>query len=196
MTIETKRPKVNSESQKELDRAQENFDAYEKNIKDLTLDRMNEAPKRELEPQTKMSQSEIEDAKRIWLKPKRSIGSPQKFNENFREDYEFQKEYVQFIAEHKEIIGESIEIWTRPFGGLPAEEWEVPTNKPVWGPRYLAEQIRRKSYHRMKTENSIMTQSLGVGQMYGQMVVDTTIPRLTAEPVSSRKSVFMGSNSF
>jgi len=63
----------------------------------------------------------------------------------------FQKEYVQFIAENKEIIGETIEIWTRPFGGMPAEFWKVPVNKPVWGPRYLAEQIKRCYYLVIKT---------------------------------------------
>lgn len=191
-----KRPKThNSASERELDRAQEQFDAFDANIKDLTLDRMNEAPKLELEPQTKLSQQELSHKKDIYLKPKKSIGCREKFNEKFRADYEFQKEYVHFIFEHKEIIGDSIDMWTRPFPGMPAEEWEIPANTPVWGPRYLAEQISRKFYHRLVMKQAT-TGGDGMGQYYGQMAADTTVPRLEAKPVSTRKSIFMGSNQF
>lgn len=193
---QVKKPQAKtSQVEKELDKAQQQFEAFDKQVKDLTLDRMNETKKEEVEPQTKLSSKEIEDSSKIWLKPKRSIGSRDKFNEKFREELNFQKEYVQFIAENKEIVGEAIEIWTRPFGGMSAEYWEVPVNKPVWGPRYLAEQIKRKYYHRLKTEDKVTSNS-SMGQMYGQMVVDTTVQRLDAVPVSSRKSIFMGTNNF
>jgi len=192
----TEKTKVqNSASTKELDKAQSQFDAFDQNIKDLTMDRMNMAPKQETEPQTKLSQKEIEKTKDIYLKPKRTIGCRDKFNENYREQYNADKEYVRFIAENKEIIGEKIEIWTRPYSGMPAEMWEVPVNTVVWGPRYLAEQIKRKYYHRMTMQQNIVSQE-GFGQMYGQMAVDTTIQRLDARPVSSNKSVFMGAVNF
>lgn len=184
------------QAEKETEKLQKQFDAYEAQIKDLTLDRMNEAPKQEVEAQTKLSQKQLENSKDIWLKPKRSIRNNDKFNERFREEYEFQKEYVQFIAENREIIGETLDLWTRPYGGMPAEEWEVPVNKPVWGPRYLAEQISRKFYHRLKMENSVITGQDSTGSYYGTMVVDTTVPRLTAEPVTQRKSIFMGAKAF
>jgi hypothetical protein len=129
------------------------------------------------------------------LKPKRTIGCRDKFNEAYREQYNFDKEYVKFIGENKEIIGENIEIWTRPYGGMPAEMWEVPVNTPVWGPRYLAEQIKRKFYHRLIMKQNVVS-SDGIGQMYGQMAVDTTVPRLDARPVSTHKSVFMGAVNF
>lgn len=185
-----------TKAEKETEKLQKQFDAYEAQIKDLTLDRMNEAPKQEVEAQTKLSQKQLENSKDIWLKPKRSIRNNDKFNERFREEYEFQKEYVQFIAENREIIGETLDLWTRPYGGMPAEEWEVPVNKPVWGPRYLAEQISRKFYHRLKMENSVITGQDSTGSYYGTMVVDTTVPRLTAEPVTQRKSIFMGAKAF
>ena len=41
-----------AKKESELDKAQEQFDAFDKNIKDLTLDRMNAATKEEVEPQT------------------------------------------------------------------------------------------------------------------------------------------------
>ena len=189
------KPKVNSAGEKELDKAVEQFQAFDENVKSLTLDRMNQAPKLEVEPQTKMSQGEIADSKDIYLKPHRSISSREKFNEDFRKDYNFSKEYVYFIAENHEIIGEDIDIWTKPFAGLPAEWWKVPVNKPVWGPRYLAERIKGCSYHRLKMEETV-TQASGMGQIYGQMVADTTIQRLDARPATKTKSIFMGAHAF
>jgi len=179
-------------TKKELDQLAEKAEAFESQVKNLTLDRMNEAPKEELEPQTQLSQKQLEKSKEIYLKPERTIGSKEPFNEKFREDYNFSKEYVQFIAENKEVIGEAIEAWTKKFPGVPAEFWKVPVNKPVWGPRYLAEQIRRKTYHRLQMEQNNVVGADGMGTYFGQMVADKTIARLTAEPVSVRKSIFMG----
>jgi len=194
--LKTKPKLTNSASQNELDKAEKQFEAFDANIKEMTLDRMNQAPKADVEPQTKLSTREIEKAPGIYLKPERVINAKDKFNEKFREKYNFDKEYVQFVAENKEIIGEMIEIWTRPYGGMPAEFWKVPVNKPVWGPRYLAEQIKRKYYHRLVMQPNMITGSDGMGQYYGSMAVDTTVPRLNAEPVSTRKSIFMGASSF
>jgi flagellar biosynthesis chaperone FliJ len=188
--------KSNSPAAQELDRVQKQFDAFDDQIKSLTQDRMNEAPKQEIEEQTKIASRDIDKSKEIWLKPIKAHPSREKFNEKYRESINFDKQYVQFIAENYELIGESIDIWTKPYPGMPAEEWLVPTNKPVWGPRYLAEQIKRKNYHVLKMENSIVTGQNKAGTMYGQMAVDTTKQRLDARPVSTRKSIFMGERSF
>ena len=56
---ETKRPKVNSESQKELDRAEVQFKEFNDQVTALTLDRMNEAPEKEVESQNKLLDSGI-----------------------------------------------------------------------------------------------------------------------------------------
>lgn len=188
---EKKAREINSE----LERAQKQLDAFEADVKSMTLDRMNQAPKEETEPQTKLSSNQIAAAKQIYLKPERAISGRDKFNERFRDEYEFAKQYVQFIAENKEIIGETIEIWTRPYGGIAAEFWKVPVNKPVWGPRYLAEQIRRKTYHRLMMQPSVVGAD-SMGQYYGSMAVDTIVHRLNAEPVIPRKSVFVGEGAF
>jgi hypothetical protein len=194
---EEKKPRMRSlEAQTEIEKCRQRLDAFEEQVKELTLDRLNQTPKAEEEPQTKLSSKQIEKSKDIYLKPERSIGSKEKFNEKFREEYNFAKEYVQFIAENKEIIGEAIEIWTKPFPGMPAEYWKVPTNKPIWGPRYLAEQIKRKYYHRLVMQSNVLTNSDGMGQYYGTMAADTTIQRLNAEPVNTKKSVFMGAANF
>ncbi len=191
------RPKTtNSLAEKELDKAQEQFDAFDKDIKTMTHDRMNATPKQEVEPQTKLSQVDISKSKETYLKPKRSISSKEKFNEDYREQYNFDKEYVHFIAENKEIIGESIDVWTKPYAGLPAEWWEVPVNKPVWGPRYLAERIKGCSYRRLKMEENKSFGSDHAAQYFGTVAIDTTVQRLDAIPVTNRKSIFMGAGGF
>lgn len=182
ITLMNKNPLVEAEKQ---------FEKFDEDCKNLTMDRLNQTPKEEVEPQTKLSQKEIDKSKQHYLKPERSINNNQKFNENFREKYDFQRQYVQFIAENKEIIGDTIELWTRPFGGVAAEFWKVPVNKPVWGPRYLAEQIKRKFYHRLIMQPTVSNAD-GMGQYYGTLAADTTIQRLDANPVSTSRSFFMG----
>jgi len=203
------KPKASSSfAQNELDKAEKQFEKFNENVKEMTLDRMNSAPKEESESQTKLSSREMQNSKDIYLKPKKSLppgvdpktGKKEVFNEKFRSSYEFAKEYVQFVAEHKEILGEGInDIWTKPFPGIDAECWDVPTNKPIWGPRYLAEQIKRKSYHRFTmedTKSSNLVNGGGMGQFYGAIAVDNTIQRLDAHPVSQQKSIFMGTGGF
>lgn len=187
---------LNSASERELDKAQKQFDEFDTQVKEMTMDRMNASPKEEVEQQTKLSQNEITKLPDHYLKPHKVIGSREQFNEKFRDEYNYKKEYVQFIAENKELIGESLDLWTKPFPGVNAEEWIVPVNTPVWGPRYLAEQIKRKSYHRLIMKENVFTENTRAGAMYGKMAADTTIQRLDAIPVSSRKSIFMGSEKF
>lgn len=199
--VEAKKPNVNSAGQKELDQAAKQLESFEKEVKDLTLDRMSAAPKEESEQQTKLSSREIEKANDVYLKASRTIASREKFNERYRDDWNHSKEYVKFIAENKEIIGEHVEMWTKPFPGVPAEFWEVPTNKPVWGPRYLAEQIKRCSYHRLSMSEKMSADNLvgshGMGSIYGKIVVDASVQRLDAIPVNDKKkSIFLGASGF
>lgn len=185
-----------SQAVQELERAKEKIDTFDASIKEMTLDRMNMAPKEEREPQTKLSQREIANSTDIYLKPSRSISSQEKFNESFRESYNYDKEYVFFIAENNELIGENLEMWTKPYPGMPAEFWEVPANKPIWGPRYLAEQIKRKSYHRLIMKDTVTGNAEIGGQWFGQMAADTTIQRLDARPATKKKSIFLSSSGF
>jgi hypothetical protein len=190
------RPRSTSSlAEKEMDKAEDQFKKFDEEVKEMTMDRLNAAPKPDVEPQTKLSQRDIEKSKDIYLKPFSTIGCRDKFNEKYREQYDFAKEYVQFTAENKEIIGETIEMWTRPFAGVNAEFWKIPCNKPVWAPRYVAEQLKKKYYHRLVMQQNV-NGSDGNGQYYGTMAVDTTVQRLDAIPVSSRKSIFMGANAF
>lgn len=185
---------------KELEAAAEKFDKFDASIKEMTLDQMNLAPKQETESQSdqlKISQKEKDKKGNIYLKPERTIGCKESFNEKFREEYNFKKEYVQFEAENTEIIGETIEAWTKKFPGQPAEFWKIPVNTPVWGPRYLAEQLSSRTYHRLVMKQDKITGSDQQGNQYfGAMASDTTINRLNARPVNTKRSVFMGASGF
>jgi hypothetical protein len=202
ITPKAARPKVNSASQKELDKVEAQCERFDEEVKALTMDRLSATPREETE-EPKVSQKQIDKNNGLYLKPKRSMFPPPhpktgeivKFNEKFRDEYNFKKEYVNFIFENKEIVGETTTVWTKPYPGIPAEEWEIPTNKPVWAPRYLAEQIKRKFYHRLKMEDR-PTGGDGNAQYYGAMAVDTTVQRLDAHPVNNRKSIFMGASGF
>lgn len=189
------KPKVSGSAQKELDKAAQHFDAFKENMETLTLDRMNAAKKEETEPQTKISSREASKNDPLYLKPRRQISSKEKFNEDHRSDYNFAMERVNFIAENNEIIGETIEMWTKPFPGMAAEQWEVPTNKAVNGPRHLAEQIKRCTYHRLSMADNA-TNVTGQGTYYGTMIADKVLQRLDARPISDKKSVFMGASNF
>lgn len=201
----TEKPKmINSESQKQIDKAEKQLEAFDNNIKEMTMDRVNQlSPKVDRPDEAPISQKDLMNSKDVYLKPEKIIGAGvnpktgerEKFNEKFRAAYEYDKELVQFQAVNNEIIGETLEIWTKPYGGMNCEFWKVPVNKAVWGPRYLAEQIKRKFYHRLKTEDRVTNQGEGMSY-YGSMAVDHMIQRLDAYPVSQKRSFFMGAKNF
>ena len=181
----SERPKVNSAGQKELDKVQEQFDNFDAQVKSLTLDKKNEAPIADFEPQTKTSGREQQAAGVVYIKPARTIGSKEKFNEAFREDYERAKKYVKCIVENYEIQGERVDMWTKPFPGMPAELWELPTNKPIAVPGYVAERCSNCCYHRLHMDENKTISADGMGTYYGAMAVKETKRRIDARPVGN-----------
>jgi hypothetical protein len=189
--------KTSLEGNKELEKVEEQFKEFEKDVEEMTFDRMNLVPKLEMEPQTKLAQSEIANMQDIYLKPIQSIASKEPFNEKYRSSYEYDKQYVHIIAENNEIKGDTIEMWTKPYPGMPAQFWQVPVNKPIHVPRFLAEQIKRKFYHRLEMREQSVTGGDFAGQYYGKMVVDTTVLRLDARQAMNKKQLmFMGARNF
>jgi hypothetical protein len=186
----------NSASAKEMDKVEKQLDAFNENVESLTLDNMNRAKKFEIEPQTKLSQQELFNTTDIFLKPFKTISSGDKFNEKYRDSWNFDKQTVYFIAENKEIIGEHIEMWTKPYAGVPAEFWKVPVNKPIHGPRYLAEQIKRCTYHTLVMKKGTSAGVDEFGEYQGVMAASNTVNRLDATPATKQRSIFMGSNNF
>lgn len=182
------RPRLNSKAQNELNAAEEKFDEFKEQCTTLSQDAPKDLPVEDRAPQTQMSRNDLRRARDLHLKPSRTIfpsANPktqkfETFNERYRKDYEQKKEYIQFIAENKEIIGETLTVWTKPFAGIPAEEWSVPVNQPVWGPRYLYDKIRKCRYTRLFMDESRQTSTDGNITHYGQMVAKSKIQRLDA----------------
>lgn len=193
---DNKKPRVNSEGERELIKVEEQFKDFDNQVKSFSMD-SNQLPLKETENQTKLSSKDIEKSKGIYLKPSKSVGPGPKenFNEKFRDDYNFRKEIVNFIAEN-DIIGETIELWTKPFPGMNCEFWQVPVNIPVWGPRHLAERIADCNYRVLEMKEEMATQNTAGGQFYGKVVAKSMVSRLKAYPVSERKSIFMGEGGF
>ena len=198
------KPKLKSgDAQREIDRVEANIEATRDSISALSLDELNKAPKHEVEQQTRMSTRELQNAKQTYLKPLKTIyavdpktGKRPQLNPKFEAARNFDSQQVCFTAENNMMIGQKIEIWTLPYGGMPAEYWEVPCNTPVWGPRYLAEQIKRKCYHIIEMNQQTMTGADGFGSYTGAVEVKKTVQRLDAHPVSQNKSIFMGAVNF
>ena len=180
----SERPRVNAKGQQELDKAQETLDNFKEQIIAATSDVAEVGKIEEYEPQTKLSRREAEGMGPIILKPKRTIGSKEKFNEKFRAEYEDSKKYVKFIAENIEVKGESIDLWVKPYPGLPAENWDIPVNKPVAAPRYVAERISNCKYHVLEMEDRPIAQE-GGAVFTGQLIAKHTRHRLDARPVGS-----------
>jgi len=198
MKIKDPTPK-SSLAEQEIEKLKEQFDDYEGQIKSLTLDNLNTAPLPDSMPlmeTNQIAQSDLTTMPENYLKPNRSISCVMPFNEKFRSQWDFAKEYVQFMFDNTELSGETTSIWTKPFTGIPAQEWLVPCNKPIWGPRYLAEQVTRKNYHILEMQENKTIGSDFAGQYQGRIVAKRTIQRLKAEPVIQKKSIFMGATTF
>lgn len=190
----SKRPETSGFVQKELDNVEKQVSQVEESIKSMTMDKMNEAPRQETE--LKMSQKQINNSSDEHLKPIKYVGCKENFNEKFRDEYNFKNEYVRVVCQHNELRGDAIEKWSRPYPGLPAEFWRIPTNRPVSIPRYLAEEVKSCSYHRLVMDEKKVTDTAGGGTFYGAMQVDTIVQRLDAFPAAERKSIFMGASGF
>lgn len=196
-TIKEKPLNVSPEVAKEVEKLDKQFNGIEQNLKGLTLDNMNTAPL--VKTENTMSQKEVGNSTDVYLKPVRSIGpginhktgAHEKFNEKFRQQYDYQKEYVNFVAYNNMITGEDIEMWTKPFPGCNCDFWKIPCNKPVWGPRFLAEQLTRARHHNLTMKDDVITSSDGVGTYHGTIIAKETTNRLDAKPVPKTKQISM-----
>lgn len=189
--IQTGYPEVNAEGKKELENVTVQFDLFEKQMRALSE---SSSPIVETEQQTKLSSREVNSMDAPVIKPFRTIGSKEKFNENFRAQYDYAKQYVKAIAENNEIKGETIELWTKPFPGVPAEFWKVPVNKPVMIPRYLASQLNTRIYNQyIQEDKNYKTGTEGGHQFYTGIVSKQTVHRLDCRPAANAMySMFTG----
>lgn len=178
-----KKPEVSSGfAQRELDRAEAQFEKFDTEVKNLTLDRMNESSEVE-KPSVEISKKDAyKDG--VYIKPVRSISSKEPFNERFREAHTRAWEYVKCQAVNGEILGEKIELWNKKFPGDPATFWQIPVGVNIYIPRMIAKQISECKYHRLRMEQNTITENSGGMQYYGSLAVDSTVQRMDCVPVN------------
>lgn len=191
---ESKRPRLNNEGHKELDKVENQVKQFSETLHSVNMDR-NSLPTREIESQTRMSQDEMNKSSVTYLKPKRTFPSREKFNEKFRDEFNKLSEYVDFIAENHEVKGETIDFCIKKFPGIPVEEWVVPVNKPVSAPRYVKERIEECGYTVFTTIDRQIGSDAGV-LYYGQMVAEERKSRLSAREFIKKPRIFMGNSVF
>lgn len=190
---EKNRPRVNSEGQRELEKVETQLIRTVEETKKIDPLSAREKLKHiEHDEQTKLSTKQLQDNV-IVLKPtKYLMAVGQKFNEDFRDDYNYAKQYVQFVYEHQEEKGSTLEMWTKPFPGVPAELWLIPANKPISAPRYVKEQIERMNYITRKYVEKAEIGSDFMGTYHGVLEAETVQDRAITRDIPKTKRVFIG----
>lgn len=154
------KPQLSSgKAQQEIDRVEAQLDAAKEAIDNLSIDKIeSEAPQaEELEQQTKISKKQEREYDAPVIKPFSSEPSPGMRNPKFQEVIKRcakktakAKELVRVIVENNEVIGETVEAWIGTLPGEPVTRWIVPVNMPIYIPRFVAEHLASRKYHRIK----------------------------------------------
>jgi hypothetical protein len=136
---EARKPRVNSEGHRELEKVEDQINKFSDSVSTAREDRASLVTK-EVEPQTKLSQEEMNKSKIIYLKPKRTFPSREKFNEKYDsvslEQKQILKEFINSvdsaphlrefyntkIAELKEHLSKSIKAIQDPATKVKVEE--------------------------------------------------------------------------
>lgn len=169
---------------KEIKEMTAQADAFQEQVKDLAHESVKAAPAEEVDQQTKMSKREMQKYDAPYIKWERSIACKEAPNPKFQQERDYMWEYVRIVAENHEIIGESIEMWTKQYPGDAYHFWRIPVNKPVWVPRLVAERLSKCSYVRyvMEDASQTTTGSDGYGTYYTGIKAKHVKQRLNAIP--------------
>lgn len=166
-----------------MEKEEEQFNEFHQTIKEFDPLNM-QAPQEEVEQQTKLSKRETKRSDAPTLSPIRTIArrnddkAKTYWDEKHAKAREFDRQYVKIIAENREIVNEMIELWTGKYGCDPLEFWNIPVNKPVYVPRYVADNINKAKYHVMVMEDKYTGGSKDTVQFVGAMVASKTRNRL------------------
>jgi len=177
------KPKLSSgQARKEVDRLETEFQEKAKQMSSMTQDEIATAPVKETESKVEMSKKEIIQFDAPMIKPSHKIhgiGKPKAEQEGLRKKA---WEYVKVVAENLEVHGETIEFWHKPpYSGEPCCFWQVPVNKPVYVPRFVADHLSTRCYHRLVMQEK--TTNLGHGEITSTLVATETRRRLDCRTV-------------
>lgn len=167
-------------AQKEVDRVEKQFNEQSERMQNFTQDKMQNAPVKEVAPQTEITKGQFmrEDAPRITpvhAYPSRG-GTKKPEQDGLRRKA---WEYVRCICENLECPGEDLDFWLKPpLSGEDCNNWKIPVNKVVMIPRHVAEHLASRKYHRLYMDENITVMDTGFGQMKGQLTASKTVHRL------------------
>lgn len=178
---------------KEIESINKQMDSVQKDLSSLTPDRLSLAPLTETTPQTLMSSRQVQMLDPRYIKPSRSQtpnGKP-KASQNALRDKAW--EYVNCMVENKEVPGETACFWLKPpISGEFCYYWEVPVNIPVQLPRFVADHLSKRYYHRMRMEDRPVTHQGFVSESSGAIIITETKNRIDCRPVSQNLNFAMG----
>lgn len=162
-------------------------DFQQKNLESTSMDAVAAAPIKETAAQTQISAKQIEKTDAPWIKPSRSYspGKGEKRIPQLEAEIARGKEYIKCIAENAECLGARLEFWLKKYPGEPCHFWEIPVNRPVYLPRYVAEHISTRWYSRIKmSEGAIYDVGSADGGLLNHMQVTERVRRLDCRPVA------------
>ena len=121
----------------------------------LTIDKIEDTPDKEPEIQTKLTHREMADELGVrYIEPKRKLGILGELPSNLEKQRARDWEYVKGIYENIDCIGEAVEFWYVLYPGDPDCLWSIPSNVPVFVPRFIAKHLEDvQKYHRFDYKN-------------------------------------------
>lgn len=163
----------------------ENVEKLSEQMSSLTQEEIKKAPMANEEPVMLLSKEEIAAYDAPVIQPSRSFPTKSKPNPKEAKERRRGWEYVKCIAENLEIINEKIEFWHNKFLGDPCYFWEVPVNKPIYLPRFIAEHLSTRHYHRFTMADRSGREFTEPGATAGdeRLVVKETRHRLNCRSV-------------
>ena len=123
-------------------------------MKDLTVDKINETPVTEPEEtiQETAGMSAKEMAKTLgcrYIEPTRKLSAFGTLPDKMKKERDRDWEYVQGMYENIESPGETLEFWLCLYPGDPDCMWSIPSNIPVYVPRMVAKHLESiQKYHK------------------------------------------------
>lgn len=116
----------------------------------LTVDKINEiAPEPTLDELKLTAKQKASDEGVIFVEPKRKFKGLGKLPEKLKREHARAWEYVKGIYENYVVNNEPVRFWHNgDFPGDPDCLWEIPSNKPVYVPRFIAKHLEEcQKYH-------------------------------------------------
>ena len=150
------------------------------------------APEVEQQPAVEMSYKDFKATDAPVITFSRAFAAPGKPNPKCEAERRRGWQYVKCICENFEVFGETIELWQCRWPGDPHSFWQVPVNKPIYLPRFVAEHLASRKYHRFKMEdrNQYLVAQETMNGIGTSDVAQTMVARETHKRLGCRSAEF------